>query len=339
MYINEGRYAGNTQLIKRSLAISGFKIINLEECEMATIGQPLTAPEAGWRRYDERDSRIKYTGDWSFRTDVTADYKSTRTYSSTNDNEMQINFYGSKVRLLGPSSPGRPQNGSAEVYLDNTFVGMVHQYADPGNLTVLNFEYVNLSKDVHVIKVITKNLIRDELWCTLDAIDIDSDGYLVHPISVNLTANAGDSQVTLIWESVTGATGYNVKRATTTAGPYEIIAANISGNSYVDTDVENGTTYYYVVTAIMAGEESGNSNEASALPEADDGQAILRVTMIDSSEREYKVTKAVANDFITWCNRSIGTGNSCYAFDKGIQSSKEYLFYEKISSFEVILIA
>ncbi|HML33918.1 MULTISPECIES: hypothetical protein [Sporomusa] len=110
----------------------------------------------------------------------------------------------------------------------------------------------------------------------------------------------------------------------------------------MDNDVVNGTTYYYVVTAITADGESENSNEASATPEAapvEEGQVILRITMHDSSEREYKVSKAVANDFVTWCNRSIGTGNSCYVFDKGIQSSKEYLFYEKIISFEVIPVA
>lgn len=28
---------------------------------MATVGQALPTPEAGWRRYDDTDSRIKYT--------------------------------------------------------------------------------------------------------------------------------------------------------------------------------------------------------------------------------------------------------------------------------------
>ncbi|KPU43036.1 hypothetical protein OXPF_34680 [Oxobacter pfennigii] len=28
----------------------------------ATIGQQLTSPEAGWRRYDDTDSRIQYIG-------------------------------------------------------------------------------------------------------------------------------------------------------------------------------------------------------------------------------------------------------------------------------------
>lgn len=32
---------------------------------MATIGKPLTVPEAGWRRYDDTDSNIVYTSDVS----------------------------------------------------------------------------------------------------------------------------------------------------------------------------------------------------------------------------------------------------------------------------------
>lgn len=158
----------------------------------------------------------------------------------------------------------------------------------------------------------------------------------------NLTATAGDSQVALSWDAVINATGYNVKRSTTAGGPYTTIAANVTGTSYVDTTVTNGTTYYYVVTAVNTDGESGNSNEASATPVAapvEEGDALLRITLNDSSEREYKVSKAIAGDFVNWCNRTIGTGSSYYVFDKSVQNSKEYLFYEKIISFEVIDLA
>jgi cellulose 1,4-beta-cellobiosidase len=40
----------------------------------------------------------------------------------------------------------------------------------------------------------------------------------------------------------------------------------LSGTSYNDTAVSNGTTYYYQVTALNANGESGFSNEASATP-------------------------------------------------------------------------
>ncbi|SMC72153.1 SPRY domain-containing protein [Sporomusa malonica] len=172
------------------------------------------------------------------------------------------------------------------------------------------------------------------------------DGYekwdSINDVVPRLSATAGDARVTLSWTTVIGATGYNVKRATTAGGPYTTIASNVTGPSYTDNAVTNGTTYYYVVTAITADSESGNSNEASATPIAtsvEDENVLLRITMNDSSEREYKVSKTIADDLANWCNRTLGTGNSCFVFNKGIQNSKEYLFYEKIISFEVIPVA
>jgi hypothetical protein len=155
---------------------------------------------------------------------------------------------------------------------------------------------------------------------------------------INLTATPGDSQVTLSWNPATGATG-NVKRSTTAGGPYTTIATNVAGTSYIDNTVTNGTTYYYVITAVdSAGNESPNSNEASAAPQVSSGQALLRVTMIDSSEREYQLSTVEIDGFINWYTRTIGTGTTCYVLNKniGLQNSKEYLAFDKVISFEVI---
>src|SRR5882757_2872714 len=81
----------------------------------------------------------------------------------------------------------------------------------------------------------------------------------------NLTATAGDTQVSLTWSASTGATSYNVKRATTSGGPYTQIAAPTS-TSYTDTVLTNGTTYYYVVSATNSTGESANSAQVVAVP-------------------------------------------------------------------------
>lgn len=66
---------------KSSLAMLDFKIYNLEECKMATIGQALTAPEVGWRRFDNADSNITYdsSSEWSKYTNQNGDYLNTVT--------------------------------------------------------------------------------------------------------------------------------------------------------------------------------------------------------------------------------------------------------------------
>jgi fibronectin type 3 domain-containing protein len=84
-----------------------------------------------------------------------------------------------------------------------------------------------------------------------------------------LTATAGNAQVSLTWTASAGATSYNVKRGTTAGGPYTTpVASGITTTSYTDTGLTNGTTYYYVVSAVNTNGESANSAQASATPSA-----------------------------------------------------------------------
>ena len=83
--------------------------------------------------------------------------------------------------------------------------------------------------------------------------------------------SAGDGSVSLDWanNAETDLASYNVNRATVTAGPYTQIASGVTVSAYADNSVTNGTTYYYVVTAVdSAANESGNSDETSVTPVA-----------------------------------------------------------------------
>ncbi|MDQ3815784.1 MAG: CehA/McbA family metallohydrolase, partial [Armatimonadota bacterium] len=84
---------------------------------------------------------------------------------------------------------------------------------------------------------------------------------------INLTAAPGNARVSLSWVGSPGAASYNIKRSITSGGPYTTIKTGVSGWGYVDTNVSNGTTYYYVVSAVSnTGTETANSNQASATP-------------------------------------------------------------------------
>ncbi|MGZ7443104.1 glycoside hydrolase family 6 protein [Paenibacillus sp. TH7-28] len=82
----------------------------------------------------------------------------------------------------------------------------------------------------------------------------------------SLTATAGDGQVVLSWKASSGATSYNVKRATTSGGPYTTVATAVTATSYTNTGLTNGTTYYYVVSAVNSAGESANSAQVAATP-------------------------------------------------------------------------
>jgi len=82
-----------------------------------------------------------------------------------------------------------------------------------------------------------------------------------------LTASGGDGLVSLNWNSSVGATSYSVKRALTSGGPsYQTVMSGLTSTGATDTNVTNGTPYYYVVSAVDAVGEGSNSTEASATP-------------------------------------------------------------------------
>ena len=84
-----------------------------------------------------------------------------------------------------------------------------------------------------------------------------------------LVATAGNNQVQLSWTGVLNTASYNVKRSTVTGGPYTTVstpAGSVTGTGYTDKGVTNGTTYYYVVTAVNVAGEGPASNEANATP-------------------------------------------------------------------------
>jgi chitin-binding protein len=87
----------------------------------------------------------------------------------------------------------------------------------------------------------------------------------------NLAATAGNAQVALSWTAASGATSYNVKRSTTNGGPYANVQTGVTGTTFTNAGLTNGTPYYYVVTAVNASGESPVSLQASGTPTAPSG--------------------------------------------------------------------
>jgi fibronectin type 3 domain-containing protein len=78
------------------------------------------------------------------------------------------------------------------------------------------------------------------------------------------------ASVALSWTtpaSTTGITGYNIYRSTTSGSEALPVLASSTTTSYTDASVaNNGTTYYYRVTAVGANGETLGSNEVLAAP-------------------------------------------------------------------------
>ena len=70
--------------------------------------------------------------------------------------------------------------------------------------------------------------------------------YLAPPY--NVQAIGGDHKITLTWDIMPGATSYKITRATSLGGAFSTLAT-VTTNSYVNTGLTSGATYYYKITA------------------------------------------------------------------------------------------
>jgi endoglucanase len=140
-----------------------------------------------------------------------------------------------------------------------------------------------------------------------------SGGPTIPAAPTNLTAAAGNAQVSLTWVASTGATSYTVKRSTTSGGSYSDVATGVTSTSYTNTGLTNGTTYYYVVTAVNSAGASGNSNQASATPQAP--------VTVPAAPTNLTATAGNAQISLTW---TASAGATSYTVKRSTTSGSSY---------------
>src|SRR5215213_3461340 len=117
----------------------------------------------------------------------------------------------------------------------------------------------------------------------------------IPPAPTGLTATGGNAQVALNWQPSSGATGYNIKRSTTSGSGFALVQGGVATSSYTDTTVSNSTNYYYVVSATnSAGGQSPDSAQASATPTGGGG---LNSVSLNGSSQYVEVPTGTSFDF------------------------------------------
>ncbi|MRS26408.1 hypothetical protein [Bacillus sp. RIT694] len=141
----------------------------------------LTQPELGWQRIDDSDRNIIFEGEnWlSGYSKYSDNYLKTFHYkeSSHPSNPVQIkfSFVGTKLRIIGLAN-----NGGYDSYATITIDGnpeRLDYYAWEGKRQAVIYEKTNLNKGPHTVTI-------RGIYLNLDAIDIDSDGYVFTPKKV-----------------------------------------------------------------------------------------------------------------------------------------------------------
>ncbi len=153
-----------------------------------------------------------------------------------------------------------------------------------------------------------------------------------------LIATATSSEVSLSWDVVDGATGYNIKRSTTSGYGYSTITTNSAITTLTDTSVTNGTKYYYLVTAVNASGDISNSNEVSATPKPSIPSAPKGLTINSSyvlfwnsvkDATSYTIRRGTASG--TYDKTVSGLTGAMYV-DKDIDATKGNTYYYVVTA-------
>ncbi len=170
--------------------------------------------------------------------------------------------------IAGPGSAGLSWSAvtGAAQYMIKRATGTGGPYTAVGTSTGTNYSDSGLTNGTTYYYVVSALNTNGESG---NSNEVEVTPLLGPPTSpTGLAAVAGNGSVNLSWTASYQATGYNVKRSTSSAGPFTAIAEGIAATSFTDSSVANGTTYFYLVTALGPGGESGNSAVVTATPSA-----------------------------------------------------------------------
>ncbi|MGA4464351.1 hypothetical protein ACPA2L_16935 [Bacillus bombysepticus] len=133
------------------------------------VGDVLKEPELGWKRFDDTDRNIKYTGNWQHNTNATGYYNKSVSYKhqdhGNEPTKCEFTFSGTGIRIISEyhnstSSYQRPIkitiDGSSETYIISP---------KPPLQQCLAYEKLNLSAGIHTVVIEAQENI-------IDAIDI-----------------------------------------------------------------------------------------------------------------------------------------------------------------------
>ena len=144
---------------------------------MAKIYDQLLQPEEGWKRIDDTDSNIIYTGTWKTQN-LSIYYNSTSKYSNENTATISFMYYGTKIRLMMVFYSTKSDGNIIEIDGKKYTFDCSNSMTSGNAPSLLAFDKQDLDRTVHSVKIYAPNASSSKNM-HIDAIDIDKDGCLL----------------------------------------------------------------------------------------------------------------------------------------------------------------
>jgi hypothetical protein len=178
-----------------------------------------------------------------------------------NPNVSNLNFGNVNVSSSGSQNVTLTNAGNSNVTISQVMVsgagfnagGAAGLILSPGQTTVVNATFTpSTTGAASGTVIISSNATNSPATIGLTGTGVTP---LAHSVSLSWTD--GD----------TGVIGYNTYVASVSGGPYlKLTSTPTAGTSYVDSSVQSGRTYYYVITALdSTNQESTYSSEIAAI--------------------------------------------------------------------------
>ncbi len=248
------------------MGIGGFQ--NEAIANAVSVGDALTAPESGWKRYDDTNSSFVRTGNW-YTDGSSSAYNGSVRYAKTTNEALKFKFYGTKLRIIGAKGLGQSEKVSI------TIDGISNLYSNSSSRVQyqsLEYEISGLTDSIHTVEI--KSIANGD-W-QVDAVDINNNGNLMQydesilldNTSLSLTVNTSKQ---LIATTPTGIgvtwTSSDPSVATVdSTGKVTAVGAGTATITATTTDGSNLSASCAVnVTANSGGNNGGTTTGASAI--------------------------------------------------------------------------
>lgn len=139
---------------------------------MAKVGDTLVQPEAGWKRYDDRDTKIFYDK-WGIGGQVGHYNGTTHNTGPTDSNRnIKFKFYGTKIRIISDYDRELSTSCYCEIDGNKEIFSLVK--LEFGKQKIV-YEKLNLDKKLHTVTI---NNGSGRMY--FDAVDIDGELFSIN---------------------------------------------------------------------------------------------------------------------------------------------------------------